>query len=130
MPETYENIESYGEIAKFLQGQSEDIRSRNLSIIAEYIKFTKLNPKELIEEAVLDKQRQSPEYLPEQRLYSFFAHLLAEKKMDVESAIPYFNTVRIFYSKNGCPLKVSLPRALRYAEYMLGVKVKGLLVRG
>jgi hypothetical protein len=120
-------LESFSEIEKALSGLSGESKLKNLNVLKSYVEFTGLNPTQLIEEAKTDKCKPNPTYIPEQRLYSFFTHLLTNKEMDIKSACTYFNIVRLFYLKNNCPLKVSLPKALRYAEYVLGIHVKGLL---
>ena len=114
-------MEKFIEIEKALRGLSKESRSINFSSLKAYIEFTELNPKQLIEEAKTDKMKVNPSGVPEERLYAFYKHLLTDKGLSKKLAGSYFNAVRVFYKKNGFPLKVTLTRALKYAEYVLGI---------
>ncbi|MEM3551145.1 MAG: hypothetical protein QXV01_08670 [Candidatus Bathyarchaeia archaeon] len=119
-------IEVFDEVKKALSNLSEEAKSRLLSALEAYVKFTGLNPARLIEEAKADKLKSNPEYVSEERLYTFLGHLLTEQKVDQKLALSHFNDIRSFYAKNGVSLNVSIPRALRYAKYTLGVHVEGI----
>jgi hypothetical protein len=116
-----EGDETNSEVEKALSGLSAESRAKTLAGLKDYLQFTGLNPKQLIEEAEADRRKSSAGGLPEERIYAFYKHLLTEKKVEKKLANSYFNAVRIFYKKNGCSLKVTLTRALKYAEYVLGI---------
>ena len=114
-----EEYETYHEVETALSGLSPESRAKTLAGLKGYFAFTGLNPKQLIEEAETRTSRAG--VLPEERIFAFYKHLLTEQKVEKKLANSMFNAVRIFYKKNGCPLQVSLPRALKYAEYVLGI---------
>lgn len=114
-------LETFIEVEKALRGLSEKSRQLNFSSLKSYVKFTALDPKQLIEEAKTDKIKPNSSGVPEERLYAFYKHLLTNNGLSKKLAGSYFNAVRIFYKKNGFPLRVTLTRALKYAEYVLGI---------
>lgn len=114
-------LETFIEVEKALCGLSEKSKQLTFSGLKSYIEFTALNPKQLIKEAKTDKVNPTSSGVPEERLYAFYKRLLTENGLSKKLAGSYFNAVRIFYKKNGFPLRVTLTRALKYAEYVLGI---------
>ena len=114
-----EGAETYREVETAVSGLSPESRARTLAGLKAYFAFTGLSPKQCIDEA--ETRTSSTGVLPEERIFAFYKHLLTEKHVEKKLANSMFNAVRIFYKKNGCPLTVSLPRALKYAEYVLGI---------
>jgi len=128
----------FPEVKKWLAGKNERTVKQYLPALEEYVKFTGLNPEQLIDEAEGDRNK-SRRYrgAPEGRLQEFHKYLLtsytrkrAKKEkigLSEKRAVVFFGAIRTFYERNGFELDVKTPKASpKQVNFKVAIRPKEL----
>lgn len=118
-----EDLMRYDEVKKWASGKGERTMEAYMSGLQEYVKFTGLNPTELIDEVEEDRKKtRRHRGVPEGRLKEFHSYILKGYKqkngknkgktgLSEKRARLYFTAVKSFYETNGFELDVKTPKA-------------------
>lgn len=117
------------EVKRWLQGKAEGTKPTYISALKAFLEFTKLSPKELIDEAERDRLKSCRERgTPEFRIKGFYEWLLkdyvqkargkntgirkdsSKKGTSNNLATGYANTIRGFYRSNGFPTEMEIKK--------------------
>lgn len=123
----------YHEVKRWLAGKSEGTVKLYLPALEEYVKFTGLNPGQLIDEAEEDREKSRRDRgAPEDKLKEFHNHLLTSYKqkkgktgLSEKCAVVYFGAIKTFYKSNGFELDVKTPKASpKKVNFKLAIRPK------
>ena len=131
------------EVKRWLQGKAEGTKPTYICALKSFLEFTGLSPKQLIDEAELDRQKSVRERGgPEYKVGSFYDWLLneyvqkirgrtkgirvnsAKKGTSKNLATSYANTIKGFYRVNGFPLTVEIQKgAPKKENFKLALRI-------
>lgn len=105
----FTELEEFFEVQKWINGLSpkERNRKRYLSVLDEYIIFTKRNPKELIDDEDNDRKEERKNQLEpsKKRIKDFYEYCKQIENSDNTAKWKAFSVIAGFYSRNSFPIK-------------------------